>query len=157
MVVKPKESVTARPIVLNIGDVPVAVLPMIVAPLKSGRKSGILTPKFGGDQVQGFYMKNLGFYWAASDYWDATLKADIIEGAEARFERTSFNGLIRYKKRYVLDGNISATSYLDEFDFSNSGYDISFSHNQILIPIAKHTLSGSVFLFLAKLCAKIML
>lgn len=143
MVVKPKESVTARPIVLNIADVPVAVLPMIVAPLKSGRKSGILTPKFGGDQVQGFYMKNLGFYWAASDYWDATLKADIVEGAEARFERTSFNGLIRYNKRYVLDGNVSATSYLDEFDFSNSGYDISFSHNQNLTPDAKHTLSGS--------------
>lgn len=143
MVIKPKESVTARPIVLNIADVPVAVLPMIVAPLKSGRKSGLLTPKFGGDQVQGFYIKNLGFYWAASDYWDATINADIVEGSEARFERTSFKGLLRYKKRYVLDGNISATSYLDEFDFSNSGYDISFTHNQNLTPDAKHTLSGS--------------
>lgn len=48
MVVKPKETITARPVVLNIADVPVAVLPMIVAPLKSGRKSGLLTPKFGG-------------------------------------------------------------------------------------------------------------
>lgn len=143
MVVKPKESMTARPVVLNIADVPVAVLPMIVAPLKSGRKSGLLTPKFGGDQVQGFYMKNLGVYWAASDFWDATLKADVVEGSEARFERTTFNGLVRYKKRYVLDGNISATSYLDEFDFGNSGYDISFSHNQNLTPDAKHTLSGS--------------
>lgn len=143
MVVKPKETITARPVVLNIADVPVAVLPMIVAPLKSGRKSGILTPKFGGDQKQGYYMSNLGFYYAPNDYWDATVKGDIIEGEEARFERSTLTGEVRYRKRYVLDGNISYTSYLEEFDFGNSGYDIRFSHNQNLTPDGKHTLSGS--------------
>ena len=143
MVVKPKETITVRPVVLNIADVPVAVLPMIVAPLKSGRKSGLLTPKFGGDQVQGFYMKNLGFYYAANDYWDATIKGDLIEGEEGRFERTTLTGEVRYKIRYLLDGSFSYTSYLNEFDFGNSDYDISFSHNQNLTPDAKHTLSGS--------------
>lgn len=143
MVVKPKESVTARPVVLNIADVPVAVLPMIVAPLKSGKKSGLLTPKFGGDQVQGFYMRNVGFYYTPNDYWDATTKGDIIEGSEARFEKTTVTEEVRYKVRYLLDGNISFTSYLEEFDLANSGYDISFSHNQNLTPDAKHTLSGS--------------
>ncbi|WP_407446909.1 putative LPS assembly protein LptD [Fibrobacter sp.] len=143
MVVKPKETITARPVVLNIADVPVAVLPMIVAPLKSGRKSGILTPKFGGDQVQGYYMSNLGFYYAPNDYWDATVKGDIIEGEEARFERSTLTGEVRYKLRYVLEGNVSYTSYLEEFDMTNSGYDIRFSHNQNLTPDGKHTLSGS--------------
>ena len=143
MVVKPKETITARPVVLNIADVPVAVLPMIVAPLKSGRRSGLLTPKFGGDQVQGYYLSNLGFYYAPNDYWDATVKGDIIEGEEARFERSTLTGEVRYKKRYVLDGNVSYTSYLEEFDFGNSGYDISFAHNQNLTPDGKHTLSGS--------------
>ena len=143
MVVKPKETITARPVVLNIADVPVAVLPMIVAPLKSGRRSGILTPKFGGDQVQGYYMSNLGFYYAPNDYWDATVKGDIIEGEEARFERSTLTGEVRYKLRYVLEGNVSYTSYLEEFDMANSGYDIRFSHNQNLTPDGKHTLSGS--------------
>lgn len=143
MVVKPKETVTARPVVLNIADVPVAVLPMIVAPLKSGRKSGLLTPRFGGDQKQGYYIRDLGFYYAPNDYWDATLKGDIIEGEEARFERSTMTGEVRYKKRYVLDGNISYTAYLEEFDFANSGYDIEFKHNQNLTPDGKHTLSGS--------------
>ncbi len=143
MVVKPKETITARPVVLNIADVPVAVLPMIVAPLKSGRKSGLLTPKFGGDQVQGYYMSNLGFYYAPNDYWDATVKGDIIEGEEARFERSTLTGEVRYKLRYVLEGNVSYTSYLEEFDMANSGYDIRFSHNQNLTPDGKHTLSGS--------------
>lgn len=143
MVVKPKETITARPVVLNIADVPVAVLPMIVAPMKSGRKSGLLTPKFGGDQKQGYYMNNLGFYYAPNDYWDATIKGDIIEGEEARFERSKLTGELRYRKRYVLDGSISYSAYLEEFDFGNSGYDISFSHNQNLTPDGKHTLSGS--------------
>ncbi|MCF0223030.1 MAG: LPS-assembly protein LptD [Fibrobacter sp.] len=143
MVVKPKETITARPVVLNIADVPVAVLPMVVAPLKSGRRSGILTPKFGGDQKQGYYMSNLGFYYAPNDYWDATLSGDIIEGEEARFERSTVTGEVRYKKRYVLDGNVSYKAYLEEFDLANSGYDIRFSHNQNLTPDAKHTLSGS--------------
>ena len=143
MVVKPKETITARPVVLNIADVPVAVLPMIVAPLKSGRKSGLLTPKFRGDQVQGYYMSNLGFYYAPNDYWDATVKGDIIEGEEARFERSTLTGEVRYKLRYVLEGNVSYTSYLEEFDMANSGYDIRFSHNQNLTPDGKHTLSGS--------------
>lgn len=143
MVVKPKETITARPVVLNIADVPVAVLPMVVAPLKSGRRSGLLTPKFGGDQVQGYYISNLGVYYAPNDYWDATLKGDIIEGEEARFERSTMTGEVRYKKRYVLDGNVSYTAYLEEFDFANSGYDISFAHNQNLTPDGKHTLSGS--------------
>ena len=142
MVVKPKETITARPVVLNIADVPVAVLPMIVAPLKSGRKSGLLTPKFGGDQKQGYYMRNIGFYYAANDYWDATIAADIIEGEEARFERSTLTGEVRYKKRYLLDGYLKYTSYLNEFDFAHSDYDIQFSHNQNLTPDAKHTLSG---------------
>ncbi len=143
MVVKPKESVTARPVVLNIADVPVAVLPMIVAPLKSGRRSGFLTPKFGGDQVQGFYIKNVGFYYAPNDYWDATTSGDIVEGSSANFEKTTLSETIRYKWRYRLDGNITYTSYLEQFDFANSGYDISFNHNQNLTPDGKHTLSGS--------------
>jgi hypothetical protein len=102
-----------------------------------------LTPKFGGDQVQGYYMSNLGFYYAPNDYWDATVKGDIIEGEEARFERSTLTGEVRYKLRYVLEGNVSYTSYLEEFDMANSGYDIRFSHNQNLTPDGKHTLSGS--------------
>jgi lipopolysaccharide assembly outer membrane protein LptD (OstA) len=73
MVVKPKESVTARPVVLNMGEVPVAVLPMMVSPLKSGRSSGLLTPKFGGDQSEGFFMNNIGFYYARNENWKAKL------------------------------------------------------------------------------------
>ncbi len=142
MVVKPKESVTARPVVLNIADVPVAVLPMMVSPLKSGRRSGLLTPKFGGDQMQGFYLRNLGYYYAPNDYWDAQVYADVVEGSKAEFEKSSGTSLVRYSKRYTLDGNVKAVTYFEN-QTPLSDYDISFSHNQNLTPDRRKTLSGS--------------
>jgi len=142
MVVKPKESVTARPVVLNIADVPVAILPMMVSPLKSGRRSGLLTPKFGGDQVQGFFLRNMGYYYAPNDYWDAQVYADVVEGSEAQFEKSSGTTLLRYNKRYLLDGNVKATTYFENRT-PLSDYDISFSHNQNLTPDRRKTLSGS--------------
>lgn len=143
MIVKPKENVVARPVVLNIADVPVAVLPLLVSPLKSGRRSGLLTPKFGGDQAQGFYLRNLGVYWAINDYMDWQASGDIVEGSEARFERSSLSSKFQYKKRYLLDGNISAQAYLEEFDMGNSQWDVRFSHNQNLRPDGKSKITGS--------------
>jgi len=61
MIVEPNAKVLSGPIVMNIGDVPVAVLPMMVMPLGSGRRSGLLQPKFGGDQAQGFYITGIGY------------------------------------------------------------------------------------------------
>lgn len=142
MVVKPQENIVASPVVLNIADVPVAVLPILVSPLKSGRRSGLLTPKFGGDQQQGFYMRDLGAYWAINDYMDATLKGDIVEGSEARFERSTTSAKFQYKELYVLDGDVSATAYLEEFDMTNSGWDVGFRHRQELRPDGNSTISG---------------
>jgi len=142
MVVKPKENIVAAPVVLNIADVPVAILPILVSPLKSGRRSGLLTPKFGGDQAQGFYLRDIGYYWAINDYMDATVKGDLVEGSEARFEKTTSYAQFRYKKLYVLDGEVSGTAYLDELSLANSGWDIRFRHNQNLRPDGKSKLAG---------------
>jgi lipopolysaccharide assembly outer membrane protein LptD (OstA) len=142
MVVTPKENVVAAPVVLNIADVPVAVLPLLVSPLKTGKRSGLLAPKFGGDQQQGFYLTNIGVYWAISDYMDATLSGDIIEGSAARFEKSSLRAAYNYKKMYVLDGNVTGQAYLNEFDLGNSGWDVHFKHKQNLRPDEKSVLRG---------------
>jgi hypothetical protein len=141
MVVKPKESVTARPVVLNMGEVPVAVLPMMVSPMKSGRSSGLLTPKFGGDQSEGFFMNNIGFYYAPNDYWDAQIYADVIEGSAADFSKSGLNGEVRYKKMYVLDGYLNYKGYWNDATFWRD-YDIGFSHNQKITPDGSKTLNG---------------
>jgi lipopolysaccharide assembly outer membrane protein LptD (OstA) len=141
MALKPKESVTARPVVLNMGEVPVAILPMMISPMKSGRRSGLLTPRFGGDQAQGFFMRNIGYYYAPSDYWDAQLYADILEGSTADFTKSSVNGEVRYTKRYVLDGYVNATGYWNNGTIWRD-YDIRFKHSQNITPDRSKTLNG---------------
>jgi len=141
MVMKPKESVTARPVVLNIGEVPVMLLPLMVSPLKSGRRSGLLTPKIGGDQSQGFFMNNLGYYYAPNDYWDAQLYANVLEGSAADFSKSNLNTEIRYTKRYYIDGLVNATGYLNDGTIWRD-YDIYFKHSQKITPDGSKTLNG---------------
>jgi len=141
MVLKPKESVTARPVVLNMGEVPVMILPLMISPLKGGRRSGILTPKIGGDQSQGFFMNNLGYYHAPNDYWDAQIYANVLEGSEADFSKSNLNTGIRYNKRYSLDGFLNATGYLNDGTIWRD-YDISFKHSQKIAPDGSKTLNG---------------
>ncbi|MCL2283608.1 MAG: hypothetical protein FWC26_09875 [Fibromonadales bacterium] len=141
MVLKPKESVTARPVVLNMGEVPVAILPLMVSPMKSGRRSGLLTPRFGGDQAQGFFMNNLGFYYAPNDYWDLQLYANVLEGSAADFTKSSLNEEFRYNKRYVLEGFVNATGYWNDGTLWED-YDIRFKHSQNITPDRSKTLNG---------------
>jgi hypothetical protein len=141
MVLKPKESVTARPVVLNMGEVPVAVLPLMVSPMKGGRRSGLLTPKFGGDQAQGFFMNNLGAYYAPNDYLDWQLYANILEGSEADFSKSTVNSEFRYNERYVLDGFVNAIGYWNNGTIWQD-YDISFKHSQNITPDRSKTLNG---------------
>lgn len=142
MVVKPKESVVAQPVVLNIADVPIAVLPLMVAPLKGERRSGLLTPRFGGDQSQGFFLRDLGYYWATNEYIDLTTKGEIVEGSNADFDNTTLETQFRYNKRYVLDGQIRGRYYLKHFDPNNALWMLEFRHNQNITPDGKQRLSG---------------
>jgi len=141
MVVKPKESVTARPVVLNMGEVPVAILPLMVSPMKSGRRSGLLIPKFGGDQSQGFFMNNVGYYLAPNDYMDEQLYGNIVEGSTADFTKSNLNNEFRYNERYKLDGFVNATGYFNNGTFWRD-YDIRFKHSQNITPDRSKTLNG---------------
>jgi hypothetical protein len=87
----------ARPVTLYFGDVPVAWLPFFAQSLGSGRTSGLLTPRFSINDVvrRGGYhrrVSNIGFYWAMSDYTDATVAMDWFSG-----NFTSVTGSFQYR------------------------------------------------------------
>ncbi len=62
--------------------------------------SGIIIPKVGEEKEYGFYMKEGGFYWAASDYFDVKVTGDIYSKG-----RWTVNFNTRYKLRYKFGGN----------------------------------------------------
>ncbi len=82
-----KNIMVARPAVLYIGEVPVMWLPFIFQDMRSGRRSGVLTPRFGVSELfrnsptYRRHVENLGYYFALSDYMDASFALDWRSGA----------------------------------------------------------------------------
>ena len=79
-----KNIMVARPAVLYIGDVPIMWLPFIFQDMRSGRRSGVLTPRFGLSEVfrnspsYRRHVENIGYYFAISDYMN-NLDPDVAE------------------------------------------------------------------------------
>ncbi len=72
----------ARSVKLYFSDVPVFWFPFMFQSIERGRASGILTPRFSVNDIvrssAGYSRRisNLGFYWAISEYADASMALD---------------------------------------------------------------------------------
>lgn len=74
-----QDKIFLDPIVLYVKDVPVFFIPFgLYFPNQTGRKSGIMVPTFFVSRNRGVVFNELGYYWAASDYWDTRITADIF-------------------------------------------------------------------------------
>ena len=109
------DKVYAAPVTLKIGKVPVFVVPTFFLDLKKGRRSGVLVPnfEFGINAERQRFIRNMGYYFALSDYTDLLLRGDYVEdssvlgSATFRYNRRywrggSFNGDWRYDTKKVL-------------------------------------------------------
>lgn len=104
MKIKLRDKVVARPVVLKIGHVPLFAVPFYFKSLKEGRRSGILFPNFnfGWSSRTGRYIRDFGYYWAASDYYDFILEGDYNERQQFTYRLTG-----RYVKRYGFEGSLT--------------------------------------------------
>ncbi len=97
----------ARPAVLYIRDVPVMWLPFLFQDTKAGRRSGILIPQFGLNDIvrpsrnYNRQVTNIGYYWAPNDYLDFTGRLDWYANRYIRY-----GGEVRYRwlDRFVRGG-----------------------------------------------------
>ncbi len=136
-----KQQVVGKPIVMRFGDVPVFALPFGVFSIKPGRHSGLITPTFGEDSHRGHHLQNLGYYWAASDYWDTKMLLNYYErlGLMIRSD-------LAYRIRYKLYGGISG-SWVDQSVAGGRGgqrrWDLRVMHNQDIDPTMKLRVDGT--------------
>lgn len=77
------------------------VIPFGWFPNKSGRKSGIIFPEYGESPTQGFFFRNMGYYFNLGDKIDLAVTGDIYTRGSYGVRITS-----NYKKRYKFNGNI---------------------------------------------------
>ena len=134
----PEKEIIGRPVVLSIGDAPVAYLPFFMFPINKDRKSGILTPSYGGHPESGGYIDNLGYYWVPNDYADFLASMRVQD-----FQQLVFNGNANYNVKYTLNGNVSGRyTYDGTFAQQSQQWSLDYSHQQNLTPDGNLTLSG---------------
>lgn len=127
MKMKPGDKVVAAPIVLKIGRVPVFALPFYFKNLQEGRRSGVLFPTFdfGWSSREGRYIRDLGYYFALSDYLDFLVQGDYNEHSDVALRSST-----RYVKRYAWTGGLD-WSRRDGLDDDHSRqWQVSWYHNQ---------------------------
>jgi len=136
------EKVVAKPIVMYIGKIPVMALPFVYFPIeKEKRRSGILLPRYGSSATEGNYLRGLGYYWAASEYFD-------VKGRMDYFEKSGFlfRGDLRYNVRYKMQGSLSGSFTRKDFESSGTQqrrWDLSVSHSQTLSPSMRLAVNGN--------------
>ncbi|HWA15673.1 MAG TPA: putative LPS assembly protein LptD, partial [Gemmatimonadales bacterium] len=109
----------ARPAVLYMRDVPVLWLPFVFQDARPGRRSGILIPRFGLNDIvrqnPGYdrQITNIGYYWAPNDYFDLTGKLDWYSN-----RYVEYGGAVQYR---VLDRFLSGTMAYSRMANSDGG------------------------------------
>jgi hypothetical protein len=125
----------AEPVLFKLFHAPVLAAPFWLVPVANKRKSGLLPFKVGNSTTEGFYSKNLAYYWVINDYADATVYADLMtrKGLQGRLEGV-------YIVNPFASGNFNG-SYIRELDTKRPRYSVTGQHE-------------SKFLFGSELSAK---
>ncbi|HUF64890.1 MAG TPA: putative LPS assembly protein LptD [Gemmatimonadaceae bacterium] len=128
----------ARPATLYIGEVPVMWLPFVFQDIRSGRRSGVLSPRFGiselvrNSPLYRRHVENIGYYFAFSDYLDSQVWMDWRSGARGTEQDpgwTRWNGELRYRwLNRFMTGRIATSHTSDQNDATNTA--VSWSHEQ---------------------------
>lgn len=129
----PNKVMVTGPANLWVGDVPTPLyLPFGIFPVKQGKRSGLVLPEYGQDGIQGFFLRNGGYYWAVNDYLGLKFLGQV-----------GTNGTVgaginaQYAWRYKFTGSLSF-SYLrsrpQDPDLpgakSSNSYSLSWTHTQ---------------------------
>lgn len=125
-----KQVMVARPALLYVADVPIMWLPFIFQDLHHGRRSGLIPPQFGLNDIVRTsrtyhrHIANLGYYWVINDYTDAEVTMDWYSQ-----QYLTVNGQFRYRwLSQFMSGGIGF-SELHWFNGSTS-YHVQWQHQQ---------------------------
>jgi hypothetical protein len=112
----------AEPMVFKLFNAPILAVPFWMVPVASKRKSGLMPFKIGNSSTEGFYSKNIAYYWVINDYSDMTFYADVMtkRGLQGRLEGV-------YVVTPFAQGNING-SYISEWDTQRRRYSVSAQH-----------------------------
>lgn len=145
-IVTEKQIITG-PAYLEIEGVPLPVgVPFGFFPKPNKRSGGLLFPTFGED-LRGFFMRDLGYYIGLNDYWDLATRGTLY--SKGSYELSS---AARYRKNYKYDGSVNfrfastknGVEGTEAFKNPNKDFNITWSHSQSPLANPGTTFSASV-------------
>jgi lipopolysaccharide assembly outer membrane protein LptD (OstA) len=128
------DRIIARPVVFYIEQMPLLIVPYYVFSIKPGRHSGFLPFRIGNFERGAGSITNVGYYWAASEYWDAQASLDYYEDFGFKYQAA-----LRYNVRYKFDGQLSGSYATDSYwsqlrEIRNKRWSVSYNHSQTFSP-----------------------
>lgn len=101
--IRPGRDVIFGPAYLEVMGVPLPLfVPFGFFPFLEGDyASGIIVPTYGDEMERGFYLKDGGYYFALSDYFDLKVLGEIFTKGSWGMSAES-----KYRKRYKFSGNV---------------------------------------------------
>jgi hypothetical protein len=107
--------------------------------------SGIIVPSYGEEREYGFFLRDGGFYWAASNYFDVTVKGDLYSKGSWAL-KTNTNYRLRYKFSGSIGFNTSShvTGILGIDQRKSRNFSVVWNHSQDPKAHPTRTFSASV-------------
>ncbi len=103
----PGKVMVTGPANLWIADVPTPLyIPFGIFPVKQGRRSGAIIPKYGTDVANGFFLRDGGYYWAANDNLGLKFIGTVYTNGTFEIDPS-----VSYKYNYLFNGSL-ALSYI---------------------------------------------
>jgi lipopolysaccharide assembly outer membrane protein LptD (OstA) len=137
----------ARPGVLYIGEVPVFWIPFFFQDVRSGRRSGLLTPNFGVAELlrnSPSYRRsvtNIGYFFAINDYMNAEASFDWRSSARGTLSDPGYvRSNVEYRYRWLnrfITGE-TAVSYLAQNN-GTTNTTVTWNHNQDFSKVTRLT------------------
>ncbi len=137
----PNDKIVSGPAYIVVADVPLPIgIPFGFFPNTKTNKSGILMPQYGEESRRGYFLRNGGYYLAASKYFDLKLQGDIYTNGtwaaslgsnyRARY-RFSGNLMLKYAQNITGEKGIPEAPKWQESGYSKSkDFAINWSHNK---------------------------
>ncbi len=121
-------------------------LPFGYFPNSPTYSSGILIPKYGEENNRGFFLRDGGYYWAASEYFDLAVQGDIYsKGSWGTRMKTN------YKKQYKFNGGFGFDYAINKYGEKSQDtyakskqFKLTWTHSQDAKANPAQTFSASV-------------
>jgi hypothetical protein len=142
------KKIVTGPAYLVVEDMPIyfLFLPFGFFPNSPKYSSGFLMPTYGDEINRGFFLRDMGYYWAANDYFDVAIRADIYSKGSRGIKMHN-----NYRLRYKFSGgfdinffkNVFGDKGLPDYKIQND-FAVTWNHTMDSKASPNQTFSASV-------------